>query len=95
MKKLRKILFFVIMCFTLSGCSDILYPQEANLPGYRKIVEYDEQMGLLKTNFPEIYDLYRQGIVTLVGMYVYNDENGKENVHITYRYITPSTKLYF
>ena len=94
MKKLRKILFFMMMCFTLSGCSDILYPQEANLPGYRKIVKYDEQMELLKTNFPEIYDLYRQGTVMLVDMYVYNDENGKEQVHITYRYITHYFKEY-
>jgi len=84
----------MIMCFTLSGCSDILYPQEANLPGYRKIVKYDEQMELLKTNFPEIYDLYRQGTVMLVDMYVYNDENRKEQVHITYRYITHYFKEY-
>lgn len=37
----------------------------------RKIRDYNEQMRVLRENFPEIYDLYKQGKVVLSSVKVY------------------------
>ena len=49
------------------------------------ISDYGEQIKLLKTNFPEIYNLYCQGSVIIDDVYIY-EEDGKERVGISYRY---------
>ena len=52
--------------------------------GYRNVKDYSEQMELLKTNFPEIYELYRQGEVIIDQVYEYRDKNGTPKVHVKY-----------
>ena len=40
--------------------------------------DYGERIELIKTNFPEIYDLYRRGSVIIDDVYTY-EKDGKEN----------------
>ena len=47
--------------------------------------DYAQQIQLVKDNFPEIYDMYRQGIVVIVNVYTY-EKDGKAKVGITYHY---------
>ncbi len=49
------------------------------------IRDYDKQIELIKTNFPEIYDLYRRGSVIINDVYTY-EKDDKERVHISYYY---------
>lgn len=46
---------------------------------------YGKQIELVKTNFPEIYDLYRRGSVIIDDVYTY-EKDGKERVGIHYHY---------
>ena len=54
------------------------------------IKNYNEQIYYVRTNFPEIYDLYTRGEVIIDSVYLQKDENGKETVqiesHYRYRY---------
>ncbi len=49
------------------------------------ISDYTRRVELLETNFPEIYQLYCNGIVIIYDVYIY-EEDGKEKVGITYKY---------
>ena len=49
------------------------------------IRDYGKQIELVKTNFPEIYDLYRRGEVVINDVYTY-EKDGHEKVHINYYY---------
>lgn len=77
---MKKILILLISLFLFSGCSVFYFLQ----PGYKPVTDYSEQMELLRINFPEIYDLYRQGEVVLDEMYQYNDKDGTPKVHVSY-----------
>ena len=50
------------------------------------ITDYSERMTVLKENFPEIYDLYRNGKVLLNEIYEYVGDNGNIKYHISYSY---------
>lgn len=76
---MKKFIFFLIIAGLLSGCAVLK-------PGYRPIKDYSERMELLKDNFPEIYDLFRQGKVSLDDMYEYKTKEGTPRIHISYRY---------
>ena len=49
------------------------------------INDYNEQISLIKENFPEIYELYRQGEVIIYSVYTY-EKDGRERVHVEYSY---------
>lgn len=70
---MKKVFSLLIGLFILVGCGTT-----------NKIVikDYSEQMGLLKTNFPEVYHLYENGEIILNKIYLYNDSM----VHVSYRY---------
>ena len=67
------LLFSVITIF--SSCSVIKKTH---------IRDYSERIELIKTNFPEIYELYRRGEV-INDVYTY-EKDGHEKVHINYYY---------
>lgn len=54
------------------------------------ISDYNRQMNIVKTMFPEIYDLYRQGDVIIESVYLDLDTN---KYHIEYRYRTNTTYI--
>lgn len=68
------LLFSVITIF--SSCSVIKKTH---------IRDYSERIELVKTNFPEIYELYRRGEVVINDVYTY-EKDGHEKVHINYYY---------
>ena len=47
--------------------------------------DYKEQIELIKTNFPEIYDLYCNGDIIITSVYTYK-KDGSKRVHVDYRY---------
>ena len=49
------------------------------------IHDYSFRIELIKINFPEVYDLYRQGDVIIDNVYTYY-KDGHERVHVSYRY---------
>ena len=48
------------------------------------ITDYSEKMSLLKTNFPEIYNLFTLGKVNVDEMYQYVGTDGEVRVNISY-----------
>lgn len=56
-------------------------------PGYINISDYSERMDILKYAFPEVYDMYRAGRITITKMYIYHDKTGDEVVKVKYNYL--------
>lgn len=73
MKRLILLLSAIIM---LNSCSVVKKTY---------VREYGEQIELVKTHFPEIYDLYRFGTVIIDNVYTY-EKDGIEKVGINYHY---------
>lgn len=73
MKRLILLLSVIIM---LTSCSVVKRTY---------VRDYGERIELVKTNFPEIYDLYRRGSVIIDDVYTY-EKDGKERVGIHYHY---------
>lgn len=66
---------------------DVTY--DISRPFYKKayVRDYDTQMELLKTNFPELYSLYRDGRIIIHDMYKFvNRRTGTVRVNVRYRY---------
>lgn len=78
MKKIKHVVVILLGCVVLCGC----YPK-----GYVMIKDYQEQIELVRVNFPEIYDMYCNGLVNITQVYTYPSKNGGERVHIEYHYI--------
>lgn len=76
---MKKMFFMLSFVAVLTSCS--IY----DLMPKTYIYDYGERIRLIKTNFPEIYDLYRQGIVIINDVYTY-EKDGEERVHISYHY---------
>lgn len=49
------------------------------------IRDYGEQIRLVRENFPEIYDMYCDGLIIIDDVYTY-DKDGTERVGVSYRY---------
>lgn len=78
MKKHLKIVVILLGCIVLYGC----YPK-----GYVMINDYKEQIELVKVNFPEIYNMYCNGLINITEVYTYPTKNGGERVHVSYQHI--------
>ncbi len=50
------------------------------------IKDYSEKMRIARTNFPEIYDMYCRGVVSITDVYTY-EKDGLPQVGINYRYL--------
>ena len=80
MKMLKKILVILISALILCSCASMFYMD------YKPVNDYSRQMELLQENFPEVYNLYRNGDIILNEMFMYTGENGEPRVHISYHY---------
>jgi len=49
------------------------------------VSDYSQQIQLIRTHFPEIYNMYCNGTVIIDDVYTY-EKDGKERVGINYRY---------
>ncbi len=72
MKKFACLLFFMAI---LSSCS--VHKTYVN--------DYNQQIRLVKTNFPEVYNLYCRGDVIITDVYTY-EKDGEDRVGINYHY---------
>lgn len=86
---MRKVLFSITCLFLLASCATV----ETD-----KIVvnDYAEEMTLLKNNFPEIYEQYKNGIVVIDKIYTYrNKKTGQRRVKVSYHRAISSHNYYY
>ena len=79
---MKRFLLILVTAFILTSCGVPKYLKK----DYRPVRDYSERMELLQKNFPEVYNLYRNGEVVIEDMYEYTDRNGHPQVHISYYY---------
>ena len=72
---MKRLILLLLFFAVLTSCSETR----------TYIRDYGKQIELVKTNFPEIYDLYRRGSVIIDDVYTY-EKDGKERVGIHYHY---------
>lgn len=78
---MKKLIILFITTIILCSCASLYYKD------YRLITDYGTRMTLVQENFPEIYNLYRNGDVIIDEVFEYTDRNtGNERVHISYHY---------
>ena len=78
----------ILFSLTFASCGFMSALTGYNFDHYNKvyITDYSEKMATIKLHFPEIYDLYRDGLVIIDEVYEYKDKNGKSKIHVGYRY---------
>lgn len=72
---MKKLILLVLFIVVLASCG----VQKTHVRDYGKRIE------LVKTNFPEIYELFCHGSVVIDDVYTY-EKDGKERVNIKYHY---------
>lgn len=77
---MKKILVILLSALMLCSCASMRYKD------YKPIRDYNRQMELLRTGFPEVYNLYRNGDVVLDEMFEYTNKYGEPKIHISYHY---------
>ena len=78
---MKKLLVLFFIAITLNSCASLLYKN------YRPVTDYREEMELVRTNFPEVYEMYKNGEVIIDEVFEYTDKKtGGERVHISYHY---------
>lgn len=73
---MKKVIILLSAIAMLSSCSTMKRTY---------IRDYANQMELIKTNFPEVYELYHRGEVVIDNLYTY-EKDGGERVGINYHY---------
>ncbi len=73
---MKRLIFLFLSITLLSSCSVVRRTY---------VQDYGTRIELIKTNFPEIYDLYRRGVVVINDVYTY-EKNGEKRVGINYHY---------
>lgn len=53
---------------------------------YLNVTDYSEQMSILQANFPELYNLFRNGSIIINNVSKYVDEEGGIRYNVNYRY---------
>lgn len=77
-KQIKQVVLILLGCVALCGC----YPK-----GYVMINDYSKRMELVRENFPEIYDMYCNGLIKITEVYTYPSKTGGERIHIEYEHI--------
>ncbi len=71
---MKKIFILLFVIFTLCSCAKRTY-----------IHDYSQRIQVIKTNFPELYDMYCKGIVIINDVYLY--EKGDDiDIKVNYHY---------
>jgi len=83
---MKRLLTILVSVTLLSSCS-FRIPNAIKYKDYHRVRDYREQMELVEENFPEIYNLYRQGEVVIDEVFEYTDrKTGKSRVNVSYYY---------
>ena len=82
---MKKLIFISVILLAFSSCASLNNFLSGRPAGSVLVKDYSMQMYLVRSYFPEIYDLYRSGRVTITEVYEYTDKHGTERVGISYR----------
>ena len=85
MKKLIILLGVVVAMTSMTSCATLDNFLSGRPSNSVLVQDYNEQMRLVRLNFPEIYYLYKQGKIMIYEVYTY-EKNDKEIVRVGYRY---------
>ena len=80
---MKKLFILLVALLSLSSCSTSFWtgrPKDSVL-----IVDYGARMETLKKYFPEKYNLYCQGKLVIVEMYMYDFKNNDPKVKVVTR----------
>lgn len=87
---MKKIVFVVIMMVFITSCASL------NEKDRIVVRDYNEQISLLKENFPEIYEQYKNGSIVIEKVYTYTDKKtGHRRVQIKYHRPISSVNFYY
>lgn len=76
---MKKFLFTLLFSLFIFSCSDKMYVQH--------IKDYDKRITLVKSNFLEVYNLYKNGEVIIDDVYEYvSRKDSIDKVGIKYHY---------
>ena len=86
MKRIAFALSVITTIFAISSCGVMSELLGYHFDHYDKehIKEYSEQMKVLRSDFPEIYNLYCDGKISIQEMYHYKTKDGKPMTHVGY-----------
>jgi hypothetical protein len=86
MKRILLILSLILTLALTSSCGIMSELLGYHFDHYEKeyIKDYSEQMDVLRSDFPEIYNLYCNGKIVINEMYHYKTKDGKSMTHIGY-----------
>lgn len=86
MRRIVLILSIVSISLITPSCGLMSSLFGYNFDHYNKeyITNYSEKMEVLRSNFPEIYNLYCNGKVVIDEMYYYKTKDGEPKIHIEY-----------
>jgi hypothetical protein len=82
---MKKLFILLVALLSLSSCSTSFWtgrPKDAVL-----ITDFNQRMTALKDNFPELYNLFKQGKIVIDEMYMYNFKTGNPRVSVDYHHI--------
>lgn len=72
---MKKLKFFLVPIFCLLFAACALNREY--------VMDYGEQMRIMRNYFPELYELYQRGAIVVVNVYLDKSDN---NYHVTYHY---------
>ncbi len=86
---MKKIILVFLTLLLMSSC------EVFGIYSNRSYPDYEEQMQLLKSSFPELYVLYCNGSIVINEIFEYDASDGTRKVHVNYRYRTTTTNNYY
>lgn len=86
MRKLLLVLSLVLTILLTSSCGVMSELFGYHFDHYDKeyITDYSERMDVLRSSFPEIYNLFCNGKIIINEMYHYKTKEGKSRTYIDY-----------
>jgi hypothetical protein len=86
MKRITLTLLVAITLLATSSCGVMSELLGYHFDHYDKVYieNYNEQMYILSSSFPEIYNLYCNGKIDISEMYHYKTKDGQPMIHIGY-----------
>ena len=78
---MKKIFILILIMISALSCA----PARINKVYIR---DYNEQMDIVRSHFPQIYNLYIQGKIVINYVYTYTDrKTGDDKVNVSYHYL--------
>lgn len=79
---------WVLLLSSSCGLTKALMGIDPNHYDIEFIEDYSEQIRVLRTQFPELYNLFRDGKIRITQMYNYKDKNGISGINVRYSFLS-------